>query len=91
MITILNIPNELFLESFYQSFISEIIQKFYQQKNTKEKKNVYFLNYEIAQHESKLLYFLYIYLSYTYIDSNILKKENLLLFWNIILKILKIF
>lgn len=48
MITILNIPNELFLESFYQSFISEIIQNFYKQKNPKEKKNMLYLNYEIA-------------------------------------------
>lgn len=48
MITILNIPNELFLESLFQSFVSEKISSFYKVKNPREKKNIYFVNYEIA-------------------------------------------
>lgn len=91
MLTILNIPNDVFLESLFQSFVSEKITAFYKVKNPKEKKNLYLLNYEIAQLETNLLFFLYIYLSYTFVDPGILKKENLLALWSAILKILKIF
>lgn len=48
------------------------------------------MSYEQALNESRLFYLLYVYFSYNLIESHNLKKENLLNFWNLVIKFLKI-
>lgn len=91
LLTVANIPSEVFLDAILSSFLIDKINNFYKSKNSKEKKNVIVLNYEIAQLESNLLYFIYIHIAYSFIDSNRLKRENLFLIWNSVIKVLKAF
>jgi len=48
MLTILNIPNELFLNSLAGTYQAEKIAAFYRIKNPREGKGVYSLNYEFG-------------------------------------------
>lgn len=91
MLTILNIPNDIFLNSFIETAAMERVAAFYRIKNPRgDRKDIYFPNFELAQLETNLLYFLYVYLAYTPVDPMILNKENLLPLWNLFMKAIKV-
>ena len=62
---------------------------YYGQKT--KNKNFESLDYRIAQLESKLLYFLYVYFTHSHIGEDSLQKENLLEIWSLIMKAVKPF
>ncbi|KRX02740.1 Armadillo-type fold [Pseudocohnilembus persalinus] len=90
ILIVADLDTEFFLETLIQSDYMFRIYQGYQKKHPKEKKNIFVLNVEQAFEEARLLYFMYVYFSYKFIDGKALKKENLLTFWLQILKILKI-
>ncbi|EGR31419.1 n-terminal domain protein [Ichthyophthirius multifiliis] len=84
IILLLQINPRIYLEYFIQVNYFGLLKQFYKQKKVRTTP-------EIGQIESYLLYFLYSYLLYSYLDSNSLKKDNLLTFWHTILKVLFFF
>lgn len=56
-----------------------------------KQKSTHTLNLHICQLEAKILYFLYVYYMYTYIDEKSLNKDTLIEIWSIILKSLRPF
>ncbi|EGR30936.1 n-terminal domain protein [Ichthyophthirius multifiliis] len=89
LLSVCNIPLEQILEAINQSFLIEKIINFYKIKNHKEKKNTIVCNYEMSQLENNLLFFIYVNLAYSFVDSNRLKRDNLFNFWNSLIKLLK--
>lgn len=49
------------------------------------------LSFEIAENEAAIIYFIYNYFKYVYIDTVCLKKDSLAQFWGIINNFLKAF
>jgi len=94
MLLIMNLSSQLLLDALFHSQFWDKVQKFYAQKPKERKPQervVVVLNIEMAMLESSLLYFMYNYFSFSMVDAKILTRENLIVFWRKVLKVLRVF
>ena len=79
----------IIIHAFLETSPLEELATYYQQHN--RMKSTHTLKVQICQLEAKLLYFLYVYYMYNYLDETALNKDTLIQIWSIILKSLKPF
>lgn len=88
LILVSNLNSQIFMDSIFCSYFMNKVVENNNKRHPKEKKNIYVLNYESALNEARILYFLYVYFSLSWIDAEKLKTDNLLSLWFQIFKVL---
>jgi len=86
----MNVPVEMFISALTRNQIVNDISNYYTRKLQQNKKAPVPLNYETAKTESQILFLLYTYIAFSYIDINFLKKEYLIRLWTTALNFTKL-